>query len=151
MDTDPEYMALLGGVRTTEQTDAYLELNLKHWDDYGYGLWILRDQEHDRIVGRAVLRHLLLDDHDEVEVGYGFYPAYWGQGFATEIAASCVTYAWNPLGLPSIVALTVRDNVRSQHVMMKVGLAFEREVEHAGQLHMLYRMRRPTAGGDGHA
>lgn len=139
MDRNPEYMALLGGVRDAAQTKAYLERNLKHWADYGFGLWILRETEGNRIAGRAVLRHLLVEGVDEVEVGYGFYPEYWGRGLAAEIATTCLGFARDTLHLSSVVAITLPTNLRSQRVMTKVGLVYERDIDHEGIRHVLFR------------
>ena len=139
MDRNPEYRALLGGVRDAAQTTAYLERNLKHWSDYGFGLWILREAEGNRIAGRAVLRHLLVEGVDEVEVGYGFYPEFWGRGLAPEIATACLEFARDALHLSSVVAITLPTNLRSQRVMTKVGLVYEREIDHEGIRHVLFR------------
>jgi len=86
MHRDPAVMAQLGGVRDPEQTAAYLARNLQHWADYGFGLWILCATGGGDPIGRAVLRHLDVEGADEIEVGYAFYPAWWGRGLATEIA-----------------------------------------------------------------
>jgi RimJ/RimL family protein N-acetyltransferase len=72
MNGDPAVMAQLWGVRTEEQTAAYMDRNLRHWADHGFGLWILRERGGGAPVGRAVLRHLTIDGMDEVEVGYAF-------------------------------------------------------------------------------
>jgi [ribosomal protein S5]-alanine N-acetyltransferase len=139
MDSDPQVMAMLGGVRDEAQTAAYLTRNLQHWTTHGFGLWILRDAQDNRVVGRAVLRHLLVEGSDEVEVGYGFFPEFWGRGLATEIAAACLHFGREELSLPSIVAITLPSNLRSQRVMTKVGLVYEREVSHEGLTHVLFR------------
>ncbi|MGH7427283.1 MAG: GNAT family N-acetyltransferase [Gemmatimonadales bacterium] len=47
---------------------------------------ILRERGGREPIGRAVLRHLLVEGVDEVEVGYSFYPAYWGRGLAPRAA-----------------------------------------------------------------
>jgi RimJ/RimL family protein N-acetyltransferase len=139
MHCDAEVMATLGGMRDEPQTLEYLARNLQHWADYGFGLWIVREAGSDEIAGRAVLRHLTVEGRDEVEVGYGFYPAYWGRGLATEIARACLRLGREQLGLASVVAITLPDNLRSQHVLTKVGLVYEREVSHEGQQHALFR------------
>ncbi len=136
---DPAVMALLGGVRDADQTAAYLARNLRHWDEHGFGVWILRELHGADVIGLAVLRHLLIDDVDEVEVGYAFHPASWGRGLATEVATACVGFARDPLHLPSLVALTHRDNHRSQRVLRKVGLVYEREIVHEGLPTALFR------------
>ena len=143
MDEDERFMALLGGVRDTAGTVAYLEMNVKHWADHGFGMWMLRDAASSAIVGRAILRHLDVEGADEVEVGYGFLPEYWGRGLATEIAQACVRIGFEQLGLSSLVAITTPMNLASQRVMTKAGLAYERNIIHAGVPHVLFRIRRP--------
>ena len=59
---------------------------------------------------------------------------------ATEIAARCLNYGWRELGLASIVALTRPDNLPSQRVMSKIGMHFDRERLHEGEVHVLYRV-----------
>ena len=49
MDGDAAYMALLGGTRTEGETGAYMERNLKHWADYGFGLVYERDVDHEGV------------------------------------------------------------------------------------------------------
>jgi len=140
MDRDAKYMALLGGPRSETETRAYMARNLQHWDDHGFGLWILRDSD-GRVAGRCVLRHLEVDGTDEVELGYGLHTQYWGRGLATEVAKELLRLGRDELNCPSIVAITRRDNLASQRVLVKTGLIYEREVEHDGVPHLLYRSK----------
>jgi ribosomal-protein-alanine N-acetyltransferase len=141
MHSDPAVMAQLWGVRTEEQTAAYMDRNLRHWADHGFGLWILREGGGGAPVGRAVLRHLTIDGMDEVEIGYAFYQPYWGRGLATEIAARCVGLAEHELRLAEIVGLTDPANLASRHVLEKVGLTYERDCVHDDHLSALFRKR----------
>ncbi|HKE91005.1 MAG TPA: GNAT family N-acetyltransferase [Gemmatimonadales bacterium] len=141
MHRDSAVMAQLGGVRTEDQTAAYMTRNLRHWTDYGFGLWILRERGGGDPVGRAVLRHLTIEDGDEVEVGYAFYQPFWGRGLATEIAARCVALAEHELGLAQIVGLTDPANQASRHVLEKVGLTYERDCLHENAPTALFRKR----------
>jgi RimJ/RimL family protein N-acetyltransferase len=145
MHADAEQMEYLGGVRDEAQTRAYLDRNLAHWADHGFGLWMVRDRATNDVVGRALVRRLRLDGVDEVEIGYSLRPDCWGRGLGTEIAQACVRYAFDVLRLPSVVALTDPRNARSARVLEKVGMVFEREVRHEGAAHALYRMRDKTA------
>jgi ribosomal-protein-alanine N-acetyltransferase len=144
MDEDQQFMALLGGVRDQAGTVAYLEMNLKHWADHGFGMWMLREAATSTIVGRAIVRHLDVEGVDEVEIGYGFVPACWGKGLATEIAHECVRVGFDRLGLSTLVAITTPANLASQRVMQKAGLVYERDIVHAGVPHRLFRIRRPA-------
>ena len=140
MDADEQMMATLGGIREDAGTREYLARNLEHWAEYGFGIWMLRDLETGTAMGRAVLRHLDIDEADEVEVGYGLLPAFWGRGLATEIARACVRVGLEQLRLPSLVAITLTTNDGSRRVLEKVGLRYERTLTHAGQLHALFRI-----------
>jgi RimJ/RimL family protein N-acetyltransferase len=145
MDQNDRFMALLGGVRDEAGTAGYLEMNVKHWADHGFGMWMLRDAAAPAVIGRAILRHLDVEGVDEVEVGYGFMPDCWGRGLATEIANACLRIGFDRLGLRSIVAITTPPNLASQRVMEKAGLVYERDILHAGVLHRLFRMHRDGA------
>jgi RimJ/RimL family protein N-acetyltransferase len=139
MQQDVLMMAMIGGVRDEASTAAYLERHVVHWSEHGFGFWMLRDRATDASAGLAGLRCLRLDDIDEVEVGYGFLPAFWGRGLATEIAMACVDHAFDRLQLPSLVALTKDSNVASQQVLRKAGLTYDRDVTHEGKTSMLFR------------
>lgn len=139
MDCDPDYTALLGGVRSEAGSRAYLVRNLAHWDSYNFGLWILRDAADQRVAGRCVLRHLDVEGSDEIELGYGFLPRYWRKGLATEVARELRRLGETALAAPSLVAITTARNVGSQRVLRKTGLVYERDVRHEGVPHMLFR------------
>ena len=60
---------------------------------------------------------------------------------ATELGAVSVAHAFGPLGLADVVSFTLVENRASRRVMEKLGFEYEREVEHAGLPHVLYRLR----------
>jgi RimJ/RimL family protein N-acetyltransferase len=141
MHGDAAVMGLLGGVRDEARTVEYFARNLRHWDDHGFGLWILRERSGGAPIGRAVLRHVLIEDVDEVEVGYAFYQPYWGRGLATEVANVCVAFADRELHLASVVGVTSPENRASQQVLCKAGLVYERDFMQAGEPSSLFRRR----------
>lgn len=140
---DARVMATLGGVASEEETAAWVERNLRHWAEHGFGMFVFRDRETGELVARAGLRRVELGGREEVEVAYAIVAERWGKGLATEIAEALVALAFERLGVPDVVAYTLPANAASRRVMEKASLAYEREVEHAGQTHVLYR----RAGG----
>jgi ribosomal-protein-alanine N-acetyltransferase len=138
---DTAVMAELGGVRDEQQTFEYLSRNLRHWQEFGFGVWMLREIEGAEIVGRAILRHLDLEGVDEVEIGFALYSKLWGRGLATEIGEACVAVARRELGIQSLVGITTLHNHASQRVLAKLGLAREREVDVEGTPCLLHRIR----------
>jgi RimJ/RimL family protein N-acetyltransferase len=148
MHTDPAVMTHLGGVQTEAQTAEYLAYNLQHWEGNNFGLWILYGADGNLPVGRAVLRHVLIEGVDEVEVGYGFYPEHWGRGLATEVTTACLELGFRQLGLQSMVALTSPANLASHHVLLKAGLVYEREFDYHGARCSLFRTGTRTTFPD---
>jgi len=142
MHQDARAMEHLGGVFTHEQSIAYLARNLAHWDTHQHGLWIVFERDGAVPIGRAVLRHLSVDDVDDVETGYAFYEPYWGRGYATEITRACLELGFENLDLPSIVAVTTPENAGSQHVLRKCGFQHEREFQREDETLCLFRIHR---------
>jgi RimJ/RimL family protein N-acetyltransferase len=118
-----------------------LAAKLAHWQRHGFGQWLLRDRLTRVTVGQGGLQHTRVGGQDEVEVGYAIVPERWGQGLATEMAQAAVTVAFGELGLTDVVAFTLTHNAASRRVMEKAGFAFERDIEHAGLPHVLYRLQ----------
>ena len=139
MHQNERFMAYLGGIRSHTATLAYLERNVTHWDKHGFGIWILRDLATSEVIGRGGLRHVEIDGVEEVEVGYAFFPEFWGRGLATELAIACVGIARDALSLDSIVADATLGNLASTRVMVKAGFEYERDITLNGVRLVLYR------------
>lgn len=133
-------MEKLGGVRDEAATRSYLQTNLDHWEIHGFGLWIVRTKAAGALAGRCCLRHILLTGEDEVELGYGFLPAFWRKGLATEIGACLLGVGFRELQLDDIVAITLPENIGSQRVMQKLGMRYDGRGIHAGLPHVKYRI-----------
>lgn len=56
------------------------------------------------------------------EIGYRLFPAFWGQGLATEGARALISMAFEQLQLDRVVATMMADNTGSWRVMEKCGL-----------------------------
>ncbi|MGZ4187327.1 MAG: GNAT family N-acetyltransferase [Solirubrobacteraceae bacterium] len=119
--------------------------DIKHWERYGFGPWLLRDRAGGELVGRGGLKHTTATGLHEVEIGWTIDPARWGEGLATELARASVQTAFDVLGLDEVIAYTAPDNVSSWRVMEKAGMEFDREIVAVGLPQVLYRARRDRA------
>lgn len=147
MHTDAVVMAHLGGVRTEDQTREYHEINLRHWRERGFGLWIVYERDGVEPIGRALLRTLRVDEVDEVELGYALYEPFWGRGYATEIVAACMALGRQHLGANGFVALVSPDNSASQRVLEKAGLRYFRDVPIDQSPHHLFKSADASEAG----
>jgi RimJ/RimL family protein N-acetyltransferase len=125
---------------TLSQVRALLVKDVDHWKRHGWGPWLVRDAATRRALGRVGLARAVVDGAEEVEVAWFIAADRWGEGLATEMAAEAVRAAFEDVGLPDLVAFTLHDNVASRRVMERLGFAYERDVEHAGLPHVLYRL-----------
>jgi len=135
---DADVSRYLGGVRSPEITQAYLATNMGHWEQHGFGLWVLRTRD-GAFAGRAGLRHVFVDDVDAVEVAYTFRRAAWGRGFATEITETLIRIGFDTLGLSSLIGVVVIGNTPSCRVLEKAGFTEKGEVYFHDQRCVLYR------------
>jgi [ribosomal protein S5]-alanine N-acetyltransferase len=144
---DPRVGATLWA-RSEPPTDAEiidgLAGKVDHWSRHGFGMWLLRDRATGEMVGRGGLQYTYTAGLHDVEAAWAVVPERWGQGLATELANACVEVGFEQLGLRSIVAFTLPDNVASRRVMEKSGFEYERDIVHAGMPHVLYRRRPPV-------
>jgi RimJ/RimL family protein N-acetyltransferase len=67
-------------------------------------------------------------------------PAFWGRGYAGELARTCARVGFEILGRADLVAFTLPTNDRSRRVMERVGFVYERDTIWADRPHVLYRL-----------
>jgi [ribosomal protein S5]-alanine N-acetyltransferase len=137
---DPRVGATLGGALSPPRVAAALHAKTEHWQRHGFGYWFWREKATGAPIGRGGLQRTHVGGRDEVEVGWAVMADRWGEGFATELGAAAVSFGFERLGLAEIVSYTLPTNRGSVRVMEKLGFEFEREVEHAGLPHVLYRL-----------
>ena len=145
MHQDATTMVTLGGVRSEEQTRDYLQRFLSHWEENGFGMWLLYDRDQ-QFLGRAALRRLELGGRMEVEVGCALLASFWRQGLASEIVGELVGIAFKRLKLADLVGFALPDNRPSIRILEKLGFSYEKDVEYAGRRHVLYRLTREQFG-----
>lgn len=113
---------------------------MAHWDRYGFGLWALRTSD-GAFAGRAGLRHILVDDIDEIEIAYAFPRSLWSRGFASEIATTMTRIGLSQLALQSLIGLVSVGNAASRRVLEKSNYLPERSTNHHGEDVVIYRIR----------
>ena len=143
MHQDEAVMAYLGGKRSHEETSTYFALNLTHWTDHGYGIWVLKKNDSGFLVGRGGLRNTVFAGNKEVEIAYGLLPSFWNRGFASEFAHCLANIGFRKLRVTSLVSITSLKNIASRRVLEKVGFSYESEISHENRINVLYRMKKP--------
>jgi ribosomal-protein-alanine N-acetyltransferase len=147
--SDPRVAATLGGVPTPARVAAMIEQQAEQFEQHGFGFWVWRDKATDTVVARGGIQHTHVGGADEVEVGWAVVADRWGQGLATELGAASIRVGFEDHGLRDIVSFALETNLASRRVMEKLGLTYERDVDHAGLPHVLYRLTADQAARPG--
>lgn len=154
---DPEVRRFYPKALTLEETGAQLDFALARQAEIGFHFGAAELKDTGRFVGLVGLGRIpeplrsTLSGRPEVEIGWQFDRAVWGQGLAPEAARAWLAYGFEQLALPEIVAFTYKGNLPSQRVMEKLGMTrdpaddFEHPnlpPEHRLRPHVLYRLAR---------
>jgi RimJ/RimL family protein N-acetyltransferase len=148
MGADAALMATLGGAWSTAEAREKLEWNVRQWEQHGHGQWLFFLREGGTFVGRGGIRKMMVNQTEEIELGYSVMPALWGYGYAPEMATKALNIAFTTFHYPSVVAFTGIQNRRSERVMQKLGFQFEATIDHGGAPHVLYRLRNPNTADE---
>jgi len=123
---EPSFIENIGdrGVRTLDDARAYLEQGpLAMYRQHGFGLWCVQTRAGGQAVGMCGL--LKRDNLPDVDLGYAFLPAYWGQGLALEAASATLRHAAQRFGLTRVIAVVSPGNSASIRVLEKLGMRYE--------------------------
>lgn len=91
----------------------------------GGGLWALTERRQERLLG--VVR---LSGESELELTYLLHPGVWGAGYATRMAHTVMSIAFESGLVSAIWAGSDVPNVASIAVMKRLGMRFRRSVEY---------------------
>jgi RimJ/RimL family protein N-acetyltransferase len=145
---DPSWLRFIGdrGVRTLADAQRYIENGpVEMYARLGFGFCLVESNDAARIpLGACGISQR--DYLEQPDLGFAFLPQYSGQGYAFEAAAAVLRYAQTELGLKCILATTRVDNLRSQNLLQKLGLRFERLMPHpdgSDRQLMVYGIRAP--------
>lgn len=134
--TDPAVMRFVGGVQTPDGVARRMADVTKRGAGGRIGIWCVSRKDTGEKIGDGVLLPVPIDADDTewalvdptaypavpVEVGYLLTPGAWGRGFATEICARLLRFAFERTSLDVVVAVTDPENFPSQNVLRKSGM-----------------------------
>ncbi len=127
LDSDPEVMRYLSGGVPTPPEKIRREVlprlldQYEKWDDM-FGTFAAHEKAGGEFIGWFILRPKAEGPTDEVELGYRFRKAAWGEGYAAEGSTALLHKAFTELGMRMVWAETMFVNRGSRNVMKKIGM-----------------------------
>lgn len=140
---DDDFMRFSLGVFTREQTAGFLE-RVRVRDRAGLpSQFAVVFRENERLIGYCGFFLQVVDEVEELEIGYRIDPSCWGQGIATEAARAVRDHAFSKLGIARVISLIHPDNVTSRRVAEKNGMTPEKETVFRGFPTIVFSIRNP--------
>jgi RimJ/RimL family protein N-acetyltransferase len=153
MNADPDVMRYFLSPMTREEAHAAVVRMRATIERRGWGIWAVEvDGEFAGMLGLNEPRWQL-PFSPCTEVLWRLRKEFWGRGIAFTAAGQALEYGFSKLGLQEIVAFTTPPNLRSIHLMERLG--FTRDLAgdfdhpavpegHYLRRHVLYRKRNPN-------
>ena len=127
-----------------EQVQRWLERNLDHQRERGYGLFAVCLRTNDRLIGDCGLELMEVSGERVAELGYDFRRDCWNRGYATEAARAVRDFAFGTLCIPRLVSLIQPGNPASERVAQKVGLKRAGQIQRDDRTYLRYEIGRPA-------
>jgi len=129
---DQDFMRFSLGVYTREQTQGVLDKILS-WNRAGLpSQFAVVIQTRGKLIGYCGFFHQVVDEKNEIEIGYRLHPDYWNKGLATEAAIAVRDHAFRDLKLPRVISLIHPENIASRRVAEKIGMTLEKHTTFRG-------------------
>ena len=130
MVSDPEVRRFLppAPVPTMETFQHGLESRHAMEREIGYAMWAVENRDTDAFIGQCGIRPAKSMDRNagsEIDLAYHFVRASWNKGYATEAAIAVLAHGLGSIGLDSIMAVVVPENVGSWRVLERVGMRYD--------------------------
>ena len=144
LNADPVVMEHFPSTMSREESDAFVDFNIRTIDERDWGLWAV--DAHGTFIGFVGLNEP--NFMPGVEVGWRLAHDAWGHGYATEAAQASIAFARDELGLDEVISFTATTNLRSRRVMERIGMTHDpkddfdhpRVVDPRLRRHVLYRL-----------
>lgn len=124
--SDKETMVAWGHGFSKKESEEWLEKQLAHYQQYGFGIWAIVEKKSGKIIGNAGLNYAEINLKSKtqkiVEIGYLLHRDFWGKGYGSEAARICAKYGFETLGLEEVYCLIKEDNLSSLKVAKKLSM-----------------------------
>jgi len=99
---------------------AWIEWNLRNYDQFGFGLWALELKVDGRFLGDCGLTYQDVEGLRQLEIGYHVLESERRHGYATEAARACLDFGFTRTSDESICSIVAPANTASSAVAARV-------------------------------
>ena len=108
-----------------ERATLWIGAQIERYANGQFGLYALHLKSNDEFIGQCGLLTQIIDEKEEIEIGYHLFSKYRGKGFATEAAIHFRQCAIDKQITKSVISIIDVKNVASQAVAKRNGMIQE--------------------------
>jgi ribosomal-protein-alanine N-acetyltransferase len=134
--------------------EAQLSIIEDQWQKYGYGLYVIFNNETSEFIGFAGYHIAVVDEtgnvdcfndskSNDLELYILLMPQYWRKGYGTQAISKLGELAFEHLPFASVIAYAESKNDASIALIKKFNCKQEKEVMYNNKPHILYRLYKP--------
>lgn len=132
MNTDEKVMEFFPALPSRQQTMEFMARMQQQYVDKGFCYFAVDRLDKGTFIGFIGIseQHYPADFTPCVDIGWRIKSSEWNQGYASEGAQRCLEYAQAELQLKEIYSVAPKANLKSEHIMKKIGLIKQYEFDH---------------------
>ncbi|MDI9310075.1 MAG: GNAT family N-acetyltransferase [Limnohabitans sp.] len=132
INSDEKVMEFFPNIPTKEQTIQFIERMKKQYEEKGFCYFAVDKLEDNEFIGFIGLSEQTYEAVFTpcVDIGWRIKSTQWNKGYASEGAKRCLDFAFNNLSLEKVYAVAPKINVKSEHIMTKIGMKKQYEFAH---------------------
>ncbi len=140
---EPEVMKYFTNTpNSIEEAHERIGRDINHYKEHGFGFWATVFKDTGKVIGQCGLLAQIVDEVNEVEIGYVLAKKYRGKGFATEAAKAIKNYGFDKLQFNRLISIIDPKNTASQSVALRAGLALEKTTAWMNNQVEIYSVRK---------
>jgi len=111
-------------IKTVESAKEYIKIKmLPQLKRLGYSNYTVIRKSDNIKIGTCGLYDR--EELEGIDIGFAFLPEYEKNGYAFESANKLIDLAFHEFGIDEIKAITIKDNISSQKLLVKLGLTLD--------------------------
>ncbi len=134
---DPYARRFYPEMKDPTRVRAWIEWNLRNYDEYGFGLWAVELKAEGRFIGDCGLTYQDVEGRMELEIGYHVLESERGKGYATEAARGCLDLGFTRTSCERICSIVRPENLASCTVAARIHSA-RRDFVRKGEAAVLF-------------
>lgn len=130
------------GALSKEKIAAWLSRTIAQYEHPGFSPWAIILKENNTLIGFSGISPIELDGRMEIEILFRLAKPYWNQGYAYEATLACINYAFDTLGINTLIAIVDPKNERSLNVINKLNMIYEKDSVYKNIPVRVYRLNK---------